>query len=102
MASTVAENSRNVLNGIRPFAEAKAAYLLQIKMPAPIALPTPLEASPCAKRTLWEHNLAAVVQGQIFFARASVHIASTNQAAMILAKLGMGVDADLPNRYWRG
>ena len=82
----------NTLEDIELFAEARAAHLIQIKMPDVGSIAD----SARAVLTCKTHGVGAYIGGSCsetdLSARASVHIAVATQADMMLAKPGMGVD----------
>lgn len=94
-ARIVADEWCDRLKDIRSFAEARAADILQIKMPDKGAVTNSLDAVLLCK----EFNVGAYLGGSCtetdLSARVSVHVAVASQAAMQLAKPGMGVDEAL-------
>lgn len=82
----------NTLDDIRLFAEAKAAHLVQIKMPDVGSIADTARAVIVCK----QNGVGAYVGGSCaetdLSARLSVHVAVATQADMMLAKPGMGVD----------
>ena len=91
-ARLVVDERCNTLDDIRLFAEAKAAHLIQIKMPDVGSVADTARAVLVCKK----NGVGAYVGGSCaetdLSARLSVHIAVATQADMILAKPGMGVD----------
>ncbi|MER9281173.1 methylaspartate ammonia-lyase [Mesorhizobium sp. M0522] len=94
-ARIVVDERCNTLDDIRLFAEAKAAHLVQIKMPDVGSIADTARAVLVCK----ENKVGAYVGGSCaetdLSARTSVHIAVATQADMMLAKPGMGVDEGL-------
>lgn len=91
-ARIVVDEHCNTLEDIRLFAEAKAAHVIQIKMPdVGSVVDTAWGVLVCK-----EEGIGAYVGGSCsetdLSARAAVHIAVATQADMMLAKPGMGVD----------
>lgn len=88
----VVDERCNTLDEIRAFAEARAAHIVQIKMPDVGSIADTARAVLMCK----EHGVGAYVGGSCtetdLSARASVHVAVATQADMMLAKPGMGVD----------
>jgi methylaspartate ammonia-lyase len=91
-ARIVADEHCNTLDDIRQFAEAKAAHLIQIKMPDVGNILDSAKAVLICKK----HGAGAYLGGSAsetdISARASVHVAVATQADMMLAKPGYGVD----------
>ncbi|RWP97626.1 methylaspartate ammonia-lyase [Mesorhizobium sp.] len=91
-ARIVVDERCNTLEDIRLFAEARAAHLVQIKMPDVGSLADTARAVLLCK----ENKVGAYVGGSCtetdLSAQASVHISVATQADMMLAKPGMGVD----------
>ncbi|QQO23485.1 methylaspartate ammonia-lyase [Bradyrhizobium diazoefficiens] len=91
-ARVVVDERCNTLDDIRLFAKAKAAHIIQIKMPDVGSVADSAKAVLVCK----ENGVGAYVGGSCaetdLSARASVHIAVATQADMMLAKPGMGVD----------
>ncbi|SFN92338.1 methylaspartate ammonia-lyase [Bradyrhizobium sp. Rc3b] len=91
-ARIVVDERCNTLDEIRLFAEAKAAHLVQIKMPDVGSIAD----SASAVLVCRENDVGAYVGGSCtetdLSARAAVNIAVATQADMMLAKPGMGVD----------
>lgn len=91
-ARVVVDEQCNTLEDIRLFAEAKAAHLIQIKMPDVGSIADTARAVLVCK----ENGCGAYVGGSCtetdLSARVAVNIAVATQADMILAKPGMGVD----------
>jgi methylaspartate ammonia-lyase len=91
-ARVIVDERCNTLDDIRLFAEAKAAHLIQIKMPDVGSIADSARAVLICK----ENGVGAYVGGSCtetdLSARASVHISVATQADMMLAKPGMGVD----------
>ncbi|UPK05772.1 methylaspartate ammonia-lyase [Bradyrhizobium sp. 170] len=91
-ARIVADEQCNTLEDIQLFAKAKAAHLIQIKMPDVGSIADSARAVLICK----ENGIGAYVGGSCtetdLSARAAVNIAVATQADMILAKPGMGVD----------
>jgi methylaspartate ammonia-lyase len=91
-ARVVVDEGCNTLEDIRLFAEAKAAHLVQIKMPDVGSIADAVRAVLVCK----ENGVGAYVGGSCaetdLSARLSVHVAVATQADMMLAKPGMGVD----------
>jgi methylaspartate ammonia-lyase len=94
-ARIVADEHCNTLDDIRGFAEAKAAHLVQIKMPDVGSIADTAKAVLICKA----HGVGAYVGGSCaetdLSARTSVHVSVATQADMMLAKPGMGVDEGL-------
>jgi methylaspartate ammonia-lyase len=94
-ARIVADEWCDTLKDICAFAEAQAADILQIKMPDMGAVTHSLDAVLLCKK----FNVGAYLGGSCtetdLSARLSVHVAVASQAAMQLAKPGMGVDEAL-------
>lgn len=88
----VVDERCNTLEDIKLFAEAKAAHLVQIKMPDVGSVADTARAVLVCK----EQGVGAYVGGSCaetdLSARAAVHVAVATQADMMLAKPGMGVD----------
>lgn len=88
----VVDERCNTLADIKLFTEAKAAHLVQIKMPDVGSIADTARAVILCK----QNGVGAYVGGSCaetdLSARASVHIAVATQADMMLAKPGMGVD----------
>ncbi|MDW9912702.1 methylaspartate ammonia-lyase [Sinorhizobium meliloti] len=91
-ARVVVDERCNTLDDIRLFAEAKAAHLIQIKMPDVGSIADTARAVLACKAS----GVGAYVGGSCaetdLSARAAVNIAVATQADMMLAKPGMGVD----------
>lgn len=91
-ARVVVDERCNTFEDIRLFAEAKAAHLVQIKMPDVGSIADTARAVLVCKA----NRVGAYVGGSCaetdLSARASVNIAVATQADMMLAKPGMGVD----------
>ncbi|NLS75313.1 methylaspartate ammonia-lyase [Bradyrhizobium brasilense] len=91
-ARLVVDEQCNTLDDIRLFAEAKAAHLIQIKMPDVGSIADSARAVLICK----ENGVGAYVGGSCtetdLSARAAVNIAVATQADMMLARPGMGVD----------
>ena len=91
-ARIVVDERCNTLDDIRIFAEAKAAHLVQIKMPDVGSVADTAKAVLICK----ENGVGAYVGGSCaetdLSAQAAVHIAVATQADLMLAKPGMGVD----------
>lgn len=91
-ARVVVDEQCNTLDDVRLFAKAKAAHLVQIKMPDVGSVADSAKAVLVCK----EHGVGAYVGGSCtetdLSARAAVNIAVATQADMMLAKPGMGVD----------
>jgi methylaspartate ammonia-lyase len=91
-AKIVADEYCNTLADIEAFAKARAAHLVQIKMPDVGSLADAIQAVLTCKA----NGVGAYVGGSCvetdLSARASVHVAVATQADMMLAKPGMGVD----------
>ncbi|MGY3573061.1 methylaspartate ammonia-lyase [Bradyrhizobium sp. USDA 4504] len=91
-ARIVVDEQCNTLDDIRRFAEAKAAHLVQIKMPDVGSIADSAKAVLVCK----ENRVGAYVGGSCtetdLSARAAVNIALATQADMMLARPGMGVD----------
>ncbi|ANW03084.1 methylaspartate ammonia-lyase [Bradyrhizobium icense] len=91
-ARVVVDEQCNTLDDIRLFAEAKAAHLIQIKMPDVGSIADSARAVLLCK----ENGVGAYVGGSCtetdLSARAAVNIAVATQADMMLARPGMGVD----------
>lgn len=88
----VVDERCNTLDDINQFALAKAAHLVQIKMPDVGSIADTARAVLVCKN----NGVGAYVGGSCaetdLSARAAVHIAVATQADMMLAKPGMGVD----------
>ncbi|SFK26733.1 methylaspartate ammonia-lyase [Bradyrhizobium sp. Gha] len=91
-ARIVVDEQCNTLEDIESFAKARAAHLIQIKMPDVGSIADTARGVLICKR----NAIGAYVGGSCtetdLSARASVHIAVATQADMLLAKPGMGVD----------
>ena len=91
-ARIVVDEQCNTLDDIRRFAEAKAAHIVQIKMPDVGSVADTVWGVLACK----EHGVGAYVGGSCtetdLSARISAHVAVATQADMMLAKPGMGVD----------
>jgi len=91
-ARVVVDEQCNTLDDIRLFAEAKAAHLIQIKMPDVGSIADSARAVLVCK----ENGIGAYLGGSCtetdLSARAAANIAVATQADMILARPGMGVD----------
>lgn len=91
-ARVVVDEQCNTLEDIRLFAEAKAAHLIQIKMPDVGSIADTARGVLVCK----ENGVGAYVGGSCtetdLSARVAVNIAVATRAYMILAKPGMGVD----------
>jgi methylaspartate ammonia-lyase len=91
----VVDERCNTLAEIERFARARAADIVQIKMPDVGGL----EKSAAAVLTCKANGIGAYAGGSCvetdLSARASVHVAVATQADMMLAKPGMGVDEAL-------
>ncbi|MCA1386374.1 MULTISPECIES: methylaspartate ammonia-lyase [unclassified Bradyrhizobium] len=91
-ARVVVDEQCNTLDDIRLFAEAKAAHLIQIKMPDVGSIADSARAVLVCK----ENGVGAYMGGSCtetdLSARAAVNIAVATQADMMLARPGMGVD----------
>lgn len=91
-ARIVVDERCNTLEDIRRFAEAKAAHLIQIKMPDVGSVCDTISAVMSCRT----NGVGAYVGGSCtetdLSARAAVHVAVATQADMMLAKPGMGVD----------
>lgn len=94
-ARIVVDERCNTLEDINLFAEARAAHLVQIKMPDVGSIADSAQAVITCKT----NGVGAYIGGSCsetdLSARASVHIAVATQADMMLAKPGMGVDEGL-------
>ncbi|WOH57724.1 methylaspartate ammonia-lyase [Bradyrhizobium sp. BWC-3-1] len=94
-ARVVVDEQCNTLDDVRLFANAKAAHLVQIKMPDVGSIADTARAVLACK----ESGVGAYVGGSCtetdLSARAAVNIAVATQADMILARPGMGVDEGL-------
>lgn len=94
-ARIVVDEQCNTLDDIRLFAKAKAAHLIQIKMPDVGSIADSARAVLVCK----ENDVGAYVGGSCtetdLSARAAVNIAVATQADMMLARPGMGVDEGL-------
>ncbi|WGD51099.1 methylaspartate ammonia-lyase [Bradyrhizobium sp. CB1650] len=94
-ARVVVDEQCNTLDDVRLFANAKAAHLIQIKMPDVGSIADSARAVLACK----ESGVGAYLGGSCtetdLSARAGVNIAVATQADMILAKPGMGVDEGL-------
>jgi methylaspartate ammonia-lyase len=88
----VVDERCNTLDDINQFALAKAAHLVQIKMPDVGSIADTARAVLVCKN----NGVGAYVGGSCaetdLSARAAVHVAVATQADMMLAKPGMGVD----------
>ncbi|TCN17977.1 methylaspartate ammonia-lyase [Sinorhizobium americanum] len=91
-ARIVVDEQCNTLDDIRLFAEAKAAHIVQIKMPDVGSVADTAWAVLACK----EQGVGAYVGGSCsetdLSARVSVNVAVATRADMMLAKPGMGVD----------
>lgn len=91
-ARIVVDEQCNTLEDIRLFATAKAAHLIQIKMPDVGSIADSARAVLICK----ENGVGGYVGGSCtetdLSAKVAVHVAIATQADMILAKPGMGVD----------
>lgn len=91
-ARVVVDERCNTLDDIRLFAQARAAHLVQIKMPDVGSVADTARAVLACK----QYGVGAYVGGSCaetdLSARLSVHVAVATQADMMLAKPGMGVD----------
>lgn len=91
-ARVVVDEQCNTLDDIQLFAKAKAAHLIQIKMPDVGSIADSASAVLVCKK----NGVGAYVGGSCtetdLSARAAVNIAVATQADMMLAKPGMGVD----------
>lgn len=91
-ARVVVDERCNTLDDIKQFAEAKAAHLVQIKMPDVGSVADSAQAVLVCK----QNGVGAYLGGSCvetdLSARAAVNIAVATQADMMLAKPGMGVD----------
>ncbi|QQO13891.1 methylaspartate ammonia-lyase [Bradyrhizobium diazoefficiens] len=91
-ARIVVDEECNTLEDIGLFAKAKAAHLIQIKMPDVGSIADTAKAVLVCK----ENGVGAYIGGSCtetdLSARAAVNIAVATQAEMMLAKPGMGVD----------
>ncbi|UVO30433.1 methylaspartate ammonia-lyase [Bradyrhizobium arachidis] len=91
-ARIVVDEQCNTLEDIELFAKARAAHLIQIKMPDVGSIADSAKAVLVCK----ENGVGAYIGGSCtetdLSARAAVNIAVATQADMILAKPGMGVD----------
>lgn len=91
-ARVVVDEQCNTFDDIQLFAKARAAHLVQIKMPDVGSIADTARAVLACK----EHGVGAYVGGSCtetdLSARAAVNIALATQADMMLAKPGMGVD----------
>lgn len=91
-ARVVVDEQCNTLEDIQLFAKAKAAHLVQIKMPDVGSIADSAKAVLVCK----ENEVGAYIGGSCtetdLSARAAVNIAVATQADMMLARPGMGVD----------
>ncbi|PSH60948.1 methylaspartate ammonia-lyase [Phyllobacterium sophorae] len=91
-ARVVVDEQCNTLDDIRLFAEAKAAHIVQIKMPDVGSVADTVWGVLACK----EQGVGAYVGGSCtetdLSARVSANVAIATQADMMLAKPGMGVD----------
>ncbi len=91
-ARVVVDEQCNTLDDIRLFANAKAAHLVQIKMPDVGSIADSAKSVLVCK----ENGVGAYIGGSCtetdLSAQAAVNIAVATQADMMLAKPGMGVD----------
>jgi len=94
-ARIVVDERCNTLEDIELFAQAKAAHLVQIKMPDVGSIADSAKAVITCKN----YGVGAYIGGSCtetdLSAQASVHVAVATQADMMLAKPGMGVDEGL-------
>lgn len=94
-ARVVVDERCNTLEDIELFAKARAAHIVQIKMPDVGSVADTIEGALICK----QNSVGAYIGGSCvetdLSARASVHVAVATQADMMLAKPGMGVDEGL-------
>jgi methylaspartate ammonia-lyase len=94
-ARIVVDERCNTLDDVRAFAAAGAGHMAQIKMPDVGEVGDTV----LAVLTCKQHGMQAYVGGSCvetdLSSRISVHVAVATQAAMMLAKPGMGVDEAL-------
>jgi methylaspartate ammonia-lyase len=94
-ARVVVDERCNTLDDIRLFAAARAADVIQIKMPDVGSVLDTIEGVlVCQKNGVGAYVGGSCVETDLS-ARASVHVAVATQADMLLAKPGMGVDEAL-------
>lgn len=88
----VADEWANTLDDIRAFIDARAADMIQIKMPDLGALSNTVEAVLACK----EAGIGAFLGGSCaetdLSARVAAHVAMATQPTMVMARPGMGVD----------
>lgn len=91
-ARLVVDEHCNTLDDIRRFAEAKAAHVVQIKMPDVGSIAdTAWAVLACKEHGVWAYVGGSCTETDLS-ARASANVAVATQADMMLAKPGMGVD----------
>jgi methylaspartate ammonia-lyase len=88
----VADEWADTLEDIRAFIDARAADMIQIKMPDLGGLHDTVEAVLACKAAGVGAFLGGSCAETDLSARAAVHVALATQPAMIMAKPGMGVD----------
>lgn len=91
-AKIVVDERCNTLSDIEAFARARAAHLVQIKMPDVGSLADNVSAILVCKQSGVGAYLGGSCVETDLSARLSVHVAVATQADMMLAKPGMGVD----------
>ncbi|WP_244522246.1 methylaspartate ammonia-lyase [Bradyrhizobium embrapense] len=94
-ARVVVDEQCNTLADIEKFAKAKAAHLVQIKMPDVGSIADSVRAVLMCKKGGVGAYLGGSCTETDLSARISAHVAVATQADMILAKPGMGVDEGL-------
>jgi len=94
-AKIVVDEWCDTIDDIRTFAQARAADIVQIKMPDVGSVTTSFEAVRLCKRLGVGAYLGGSCTETDLSARVSVHVAVASQADMQLAKPGMGVDEAL-------
>lgn len=94
-AKIVVDERCNTLADIEAFAEARAAHLVQIKMPDVGSIADNISAVlACKAKGIGAYLGGSCVETDLS-ARLSVHVAVATEADMMLAKPGMGVDEAL-------
>jgi len=94
-ARVVVDERCNSLDDIRLFAAARAADIIQIKMPDVGSVSDTIEAVlVCQKNDVGAYVGGSCVETDLS-AQVSVHVAVATKADMLLAKPGMGVDEGL-------
>lgn len=88
----VADEWANTLDDIRAFIDAKAAHMIQVKMPDLGSISDTVEAVLACKAGGVKAFLGGSCAETDLSARVSAHVALATQPAIVMAKPGMGID----------